>query len=224
MTKIKICCIQNSEEIELAARYDADAVGLVSDMPSGPGILSDTEIEDLAPRVPMRTRTVLLTSETGAGAIGRQIERFGVDAVQLVDRVSSDTHRALRAGHPDVQIIQVIHVGGTEAVDEAARVAGGVDMLLLDSGRPDAEERQLGGTGRTHDWTTSRRILEAVDVPVWLAGGLDPDNVVEAVRAVRPHGVDVCSGLRPGGRLDEELLRAFARGVRRADRELGRSV
>jgi phosphoribosylanthranilate isomerase len=98
-------------------------------------------------------------------------------------------------------------------------VAPEVDALLLDSGNQSLPVKELGGTGRTHDWSVSRRIVEAAPVPVYLAGGLTPDNVGEAVRRVRPFGVDVCSGVRSGGRLDEARLAAFAAAVRAADQE-----
>ena len=91
-----------------------------------------------------------------------------------------------------------------------------VDALLLDSGRPDADRKTLGGTGEVHDWTLSRRIVATAPVPVWLAGGLRPENVAAAVATVRPHGVDVCSGVRGDGRLDERLLTAFCAAAREA--------
>jgi phosphoribosylanthranilate isomerase len=78
---------------------------------------------------------------------------------------------------------------------------------------PDAPVRVLGGTGRVHDWSISRRIVEASPVPVFLAGGLTPSNVAEAIRTVRPFGVDLCTGLRTEGRLDGAKLDAFMRAV-----------
>ena len=216
MTHVKVCCIQNEEEIALAARRGAAAVGFVSEMPSGPGVLSEEKIAALVPEVPEGVLSFLLTSATDAATVVDQVRGAGVDAVQLVDRVSAETHGSLRSELPGVTIVQVVHVSGQESVREAARVAPRVDVLLLDSGRPDTAYRELGGTGRTHDWEASRRIRERVDVPVWLAGGLRPGNVAEAVRTVRPHGVDVCSGLRPDGFLDEDLLSSFAEAVRGA--------
>jgi phosphoribosylanthranilate isomerase len=100
-----------------------------------------------------------------------------------------------------------------EAVGEALRVAPDVDAILLDSGRPTARVPELGGTGRVHDWEVSRRVVGAVDRPVWLAGGLNPDNVADAIATVRPFGVDVCSGVRTDGGLDPVKLEAFVRAV-----------
>ena len=92
-------------------------------------------------------------------------------------------------------------------------VAPAVDGILLDSGNPSLPVKELGGKGRTHDWRLSRRIREAVDVPVFLAGGLHAGNVAEAIDRVGPFGVDVCSGVRTNGRLDEEKLAEFFRRV-----------
>jgi len=110
---------------------------------------------------------------------------------------------------PNTSIVQVVHVVGEVAFDKARAAAETVDALLLDSGNPSMTVKELGGTGRTHDWALSRAIRDEVGIPVWLAGGLTPANVEEAVRQVRPYGVDVCSGLRIEGRLDEDLLSRF---------------
>jgi phosphoribosylanthranilate isomerase len=99
------------------------------------------------------------------------------------------------------------------SLEEARAAAPEVDALLLDSGRPDLPVKELGGTGRVHDWQTSRAIRDAVDVPVFLAGGLHPGNVAGAIATVRPFGVDLCSGIRVDGRLDAGLLSSFMRAV-----------
>lgn len=214
MKHVKICCIQDRDELETAVRHGASAVGLVSAMPSGPGVLEDEEIAEVIARVPESVASFLLTSETDPDRIVEQARRLGPDFLQLVDRVPTDAYRRLRADLPGTGLVQVIHVTGDASVEEARRAAPEVDMLLLDSGRPDARVKELGGTGRTHDWALSRTIRERVDVPVWLAGGLRPDNVAEAVAAVEPHGVDVCSGLRPEGSLDEAALARFVAAAR----------
>ena len=110
----------------------------------------------------------------------------------------------------------MVHVTGPEAVATARAAAPAVDALLLDSGNPSLPVKELGGTGRTHDWDVSRRIREAVDVPVWLAGGLTPGNVARAIETVRPFGVDVCGGVRTDGRLDESKLARFVAVARGA--------
>jgi len=107
----------------------------------------------------------------------------------------------------------VVHVTGEEAIERALEVVPNVDAILLDSGNPNLPERELGGTGRTHDWRISRRIREKVNVPVFLAGGLRPDNVAAAIQEVQPFGVDVCTGVRSEDCLDEAKLAAFFESV-----------
>lgn len=216
MTRVKICCIASVGEARLAVRHGASAVGLVSAMPSGPGVIEDAAIREIAATVPPGVATFLLTSRTDPGEIAEQQRRAGVNTLQIVDRVETATLAALRESLPGVRLVQVIHVTGAESLEEAGGVAPHVDALLLDSGNPGLAIKELGGTGRTHDWAISRAIVEAAPVPVYLAGGLRPENVGEAIRAVRPFGVDVCSGLRPDGALDEEVLARFMDEVARA--------
>jgi phosphoribosylanthranilate isomerase len=118
-----------------------------------------------------------------------------------------------------VSLVQVVHVTGTESVDEAIAVAPHVDAVLLDSGNQSLAIKELGGTGRTHDWRLSRQIREAIDVPMFLAGGLNPGNVAQAMREVQPFGIDVCSGLRTGGRLDQEKLGEFFDWIERISQD-----
>jgi phosphoribosylanthranilate isomerase len=92
--------------------------------------------------------------------------------------------------------------------------AGEADALLLDSGNPSLRVKELGGTGRVHDWTISRRICADAGVPVFLAGGLGPGNVAEALRAVGATGVDICSGVRTDGALDRAKLARFIAAAR----------
>ena len=208
-TRLKVCCIASAREARLAVRFGADAVGLVGAMPSGPGPISDAEIVAIAREVAPPVARFLLTSETAPEAVVAHVVRCGVDTVQLVDAVPDATYAALARDVPWVRIVQVVHVEGEAALAEAARVAPLVHALLLDSGRPSAALRELGGTGRVHDWAVSRRIVELVDRPVFLAGGITSRNVAEAIRAVRPYGIDLCSGVRIAGRLDADRLRAF---------------
>jgi phosphoribosylanthranilate isomerase len=207
--RFKVCCIQDEAELALAVEAGASAVGLVSAMPSGPGPIPDAVIGRLLPRVPVGVSAFLLTSLTDPDALIAQWRGLPADTLQLVDQPATGTYRLLRRGLPGVRLVQVIHVAGPAALSQARAVAEEVDAILLDSGRPHAQVRELGGTGRVHDWSISAEVVDAVDVPVLLAGGLRPDNVASAVEAVDPYGVDVCTGLRTRGRLDPEKLDAF---------------
>jgi phosphoribosylanthranilate isomerase len=206
---VKVCCIADIDEARLAIGAGASAIGLVSAMPSGPGPIDEADIARIAAAVPPPTETFLLTALTDAEAIADQHRRCGTTAVQLVDALDEAELRLLRRRLPATRLVQVIHVLGPESVDEARAAAPIVDTLLLDSGNPRLAVKELGGTGRVHDWATSRRIRESVGVPVLLAGGLHPGNAREAFECVMPAGLDVCSGLRPNGRLDAGKLRDF---------------
>ena len=214
--RVKICCIASEEEAALAVRMGASAVGLVSRMPSGPGPIPDARIRDIARTVPPGVATFLLTCETTAKPIIAQQRYCGANTLQLVDEVEPGVHTALREALPGIRIVQVVHVRDEGAVAEAREVAAHVDAILLDSGNPSLATKELGGTGRAHDWAVSRKIRDAVHVPVYLAGGLNPENVGKAIAQVQPFGVDVCSGLRTDGRLDSARLEQFMRAVREA--------
>lgn len=214
--RIKVCCISSAEEAWVAIGAGASALGLVSAMPSGPGVIEEARIAEIAARVPPGVATFLLTSATGVETIVAQQRRTRVNTVQIVDAVEPDVHRELRRAMPGVALVQVIHVRGAESVDEAREAARRVNAILLDSGNPALAVKELGGTGRVHDWEVSRRIREAVDVPVYLAGGLTPENVAKAVARVGPFGLDVCSGVRTGGALDAEKLARLVAAARGA--------
>ena len=207
--RVKICCIASAEEARLAVECGASAVGLVSAMPSGPGVIAEGLIAEVAARVPPPVATFLLTCRQDAAGIVAQQRRCRTNTLQLCDRVAPEVYGELRAALPGVSLVQVVHVGGPESVDEALASAAHVDALLLDSGNQSLPVKELGGTGRVHDWRLSRRIRDRAPVPVFLAGGLNPSNVAAAVEAVRPFGLDVCSGVRTGGRLDGEKLSRF---------------
>lgn len=213
--RVKICCIASDDEAGLAIRYGASAIGLVSEMPSGPGPIAEALIKGIAQNVPPGVATFLLTSKTSAQSIIQQQRYCGTNTLQLVDEVETSVYEELRHALPGIALVQVIHVADERALDDAKSAAPHVNAILLDSGNPRALVKELGGTGRRHDWAVSRRIRDSVGVPVFLAGGLNPDNVAEAIETVQPFGVDVCSGLRTAGRLDEEKLERFMNAVRR---------
>lgn len=207
--RVKICCIGSLEEAWMAMEYGADALGLVSEMPSGPGVIPEDLIQLVAARVPPAVSSFLLTCKQDASSIIAQQRRAGVNTIQICDRLESGSYEDLRKALPGIALVQVIHVNGTEAINEAIEIAPHVSGILLDSGNQRLAVKELGGTGRTHDWSLSRRIRESVAVPVFLAGGLNPNNILEAVRQVGPFGVDVCSGVRTNGKLDETKLSNF---------------
>ncbi|CAN5379822.1 hypothetical protein BH23GEM2_BH23GEM2_17530 [soil metagenome] len=206
--------MQTTEEALLAVEHGVSAIGLVSAMPSGPGPIADELIAEIAAAVPPGIETFLLTCLTDPTDIVKQHHRFCTTTIQLVDAVDHWAFAQLRDELPGVSLVQVIHVNSNRSIDEAIGVAPHVDAILLDSGNPSLAVKALGGTGRMHDWNVSRTIRDSVDVPVWLAGGLKPENVARAVDIVEPFGVDVCSGLRPNGHLDPWRLEQFMDALR----------
>jgi phosphoribosylanthranilate isomerase len=213
ITRIKICCINSVEEAGLAVSFGASAVGLVGHMPSGPGPIPDDLIRKIATTVPPPVATFLLTSETSVNKIIEHHQRTNTNTIQIVDSLSDGNYAQLKESLKNVKIVQVIHVLNEMSVDEAVRISGMVDALLLDSGNPNLKIKELGGTGRVHDWRLSRTIREKSKCPVFLAGGLNPGNVRRAIEEVEPFGVDVCSGVRTGGKLDIQKLRSFIKNV-----------
>lgn len=211
--RIKICCIASVEEARTAIRYGASALGLVSEMPSGPGVIPEEAIAEIAALTPPGVDSFLLTCAQDVATLVGQQQRTGASVLQLCDSLLHGSYADLRTSLPGIRIVQVIHVTGSESLDEALAVAPYVHALLLDSGQPSLPVKQLGGTGRIHDWLISREIRLRCGVPVYLAGGLRPENVRNAVREVQPFGLDLCTGVRSDGRLDEGKLARFVAAV-----------
>jgi phosphoribosylanthranilate isomerase len=209
ITRVKICCICSEEEARMAIEYGASAIGLVGKMPSGPGPISDELIRHISKTVPPPIATFMLTSETSVTEIIGHHHRTETNTIQIVDSLSSGTYYQLKTSLPGVKIVQVIHVIDEKSVEEALEISGQVDAILLDSGNPRLKVKELGGTGRVHNWNFSRQIRERSKCPIFLAGGLNPENVRQAIEEVQPFAVDVCSGVRTNGNLDREKLELF---------------
>jgi phosphoribosylanthranilate isomerase len=211
--RIKICCINSVDEAKTAISFGASAIGLVAKMPSGPGPISDDLIRQIALTVPPPVATFLLTCETSVMEIIKHHHRTNTNTIQIVDSISEGSFSQLKAGLPGVKIVQVIHVIDESSVDEAVEISEMVDAILLDSGNPKLKVKELGGTGRVHNWKLSRQIREQSLCPVFLAGGLNPENVKQAIDEVQPFAVDVCSGVRTNGNLDKYKLEKFFQNV-----------
>ncbi len=212
-TSVKICCISNLEEARDAVASGASALGLVGKMPSGPGVISDKSIAEIAQATPPGIDTFLLTSETNGRSIIAHHQRVNTSTLQLVDAVTPEAYAHIRQALPSVKIVQVIHVLSEISVDEALAAAELADALLLDSGNPNLAIKELGGTGRIHDWRLSRQICEKAPVPVYLAGGLNPENARQAIETVGPFGLDICTGVRTQGILDKNKLEKFFEAI-----------
>jgi phosphoribosylanthranilate isomerase len=217
--RVKICCISSVDEAALAVEHGASALGLVSHMPSGPGVISDERIAEIAATVPPAIGTFLLTSRQSVAGVVEQQRFCRTNTIQICDRLTAGTHHDLKNALPGISVVQVIHVTGPESVEEAALVALHVDAILLDSGNQKLAVKELGGTGRTHDWGLSRAVRERIGIPLFLAGGLTPENVAQAIEEVGAFGLDLCSGVRTAGKLDAAKLKRFFSAVRGASVE-----
>ncbi len=206
---VKICCISSIEEARMAIAHGAFAIGLVGHMPSGPGVIEDDQINAIAKIVPPSISTFLLTSETKAHDVIRHYNRVNTTTIQIVDQLEKRAYEIIRNELPNVKLVQVIHVINDRSVKEAIDISKFVDAILLDSGNPNLPVKELGGTGRTHNWELSRKINNSITIPLYLAGGLNKNNVRQAIKTVQPFGIDLCSSVRTNGRLDQQKLKEF---------------
>ncbi|MDJ0957325.1 MAG: phosphoribosylanthranilate isomerase [Arenicellales bacterium] len=218
-TRVKVCCISSLEEARLATKYGVDALGLVGHMPSGPGIVNDDLVREIAMSTPPVVETFLLTSHADGDTIADHVEYCATTTVQIVRHIRTSEYPTIIKRLPTIRRIQVIHVEDEGAIDLVRHYEPFVHAFLLDSGRPSASVAELGGTGRAHDWKISAKIVTSTAKPVFLAGGLTPENVSEAIETVAPFGVDVCSGLRTDSLLDEQKLREFVGNIRRSNHQ-----
>lgn len=212
-THIKICCISSIEEAKIAIKAGASALGLVGHMPSGPGIIKDDLIAEIAAFVPNYIDTFLLTSETKVTNIIEHYNKVKTTTIQIVDDLTEGSHKQLKIALPKVKLVQVLHVLDESSIEMAIKISKDVDVILLDSGNPNLATKELGGTGRVHNWEISKAIVENVDIPVFLAGGLNPTNALKAISRVNPYGLDLCSGVRTNGNLDSVKLASFFNAV-----------
>ena len=210
---IKICCISSVDEAQMAVDAGAYALGLVGHMPSGPGIISDKLIAEIASSTPKDIETFLLTSETSVDKIIEHHSKVKTTTIQIVDALSQGNHLELKKALPNIKIVQVLHVLDKSSIDEALEISNYVDTILLDSGNPNLVTKELGGTGRIHNWEISKQIVQKVKVPVFLAGGLNTSNAFKAIDEVNPFGLDLCSGVRTNGKLDQLKLTSFFNAI-----------
>lgn len=213
--RIKICCLSSTIEVAIAVEQGADLLGFVSPPLAGLGVIDESLISELIGSVPPGCVAVLLTGLTELDEIVAQVVRCRPDALQLVRSTTVEVRQRLRQAFPGLRLIQVVHVHGEEAVQAALDAQVASHGLILDSAVLDGPTQQLGATGTTHDWAVSARIVDAVDVPVYLAGGLSAANVGEARATVGSFGLDLCSSVRTDGVLDAQKVRAFIEAANR---------
>jgi phosphoribosylanthranilate isomerase len=208
MVFVKVCGIPSWEEADGALACGATAlgfsVGLTHRADDGIG---DAEARAIVRRLPAGAEAVLVTHLPDPERVAALAAFIGARTVQVHGDMALPDLRRLRALAPDMRLLKAVHVTGDDAIGRALDCAADADALVLDTRTAD----RLGGTGRTHDWSVSARIVDTVaPLPVYLAGGLRPENVAQAVARVRPAGVDVNSGVEDAkGRKDAAKMRAF---------------
>ena len=188
---VQIYEVQTPEEAVALARLGVDHIGVLVGDGAFPRELSTDRASAIFAALPPGAKRVALSLSADPAEIARVIEQTRPDIIHIgaaVELFSVRDTRALKAAFPDVRVMRSIPIVDTASIECAKDYRDTGDFLLLDSHEPG--DRQIGGLGRTHDWSISRRIVDEVDVPVILAGGLDADNVVAAIAAVRPAGVD----------------------------------
>ncbi len=216
MVKLKICCINSHDEAKTAISAGADLLGLVADMPSGEGMIEDDKIREIAASIKSFNNSVLLTSRTDAESIIEHHKETITSHIQIVDYIDVKNYQEIRKSLPDIKLIQVVHVEDESSYSLAMNFSSYVDFILLDSGKPSTKKRTLGGTGDTHNWNISKKIVRDCSIPVYLAGGINHSNVVEAIQKVKPYGIDLCTGLRTNNKLDKNKLNVFMEAIKRA--------
>ncbi|MBN2110721.1 MAG: phosphoribosylanthranilate isomerase [Methanosarcinaceae archaeon] len=219
--RVKICGMLSASDIGIAVNCGADAVGFITDVPvNTPRKIDAQTASELVEQVPAFVSSVLVIMPADGHEALRLIDRVRPDIVQLHNDLGTDDIELIRNG-TDRKIVKVITVPveGNSVVDALISRIDSladndlVDAILLDSGKAGMS----GGTGIVHDWSVSREIVGAVDVPVILAGGLKPDNIRNAVEQVRPFAVDTASGVETGGKKDPAKVCRFVREARCAN-------
>ncbi len=215
MTYVKICGIRRLEDALAAVSYGADAVGvLVGQQHHSPDFLAPSAAAAIVAALPPPITSVMVTHLAEPDEIVALARSVGVTAIQLHGETSPAQAAEVKSRLPSIKTFKAIHVVDHQSIDAARQYAGTVDAIVLDT--VNVATDQVGGTGRTHDWSISRQIVERLAVPVVLAGGLHPDNVGEAIRQVRPYGVDVNSGTKgPDGFKDHAALKRFIDNAKR---------
>jgi len=220
--RIQIYTMQTPEEAAAIAQLGVDHIGVSPAHKNLPGEVDYDTARAIFAAVPENVTKVALTVDEDLDAIEEMVHATEPDIVHLcglMGAVPPDAVRELRRRLPDVAIMQAISVGGPEAIEEAIRYQEVADYLILDTQAPDIPG--VGASGVTHDWNISRAIVQQTRIPVILAGGLSPENVADAIRAVRPWGVDSLTHtnkpLSGGGfRKDIERVRQFVAAARGA--------
>ncbi|MFI5367223.1 MAG: phosphoribosylanthranilate isomerase [Candidatus Binatia bacterium] len=215
--RVQIAGVSTLDEALALERLGADALGFTVRLPTGVhDELTEAKARGIVAALPPFITCVAITYIDHAREAAGLCRALGIAAIQLHGECPPREIELLRAAAPHLRIIRAVHVTGPESVAKARALERRVDAIILDT--YDATTGRGGATGKTHDWTISRQIVESVRVPIILAGGLTPDNVVAAIRAVRPWAVDVHTGVEdPDGTRNLIKMQAFIERAKAAE-------
>ncbi len=219
---VKICGIRRHEDALIAAELGADAIGLlVGQRHNSPDFISAAVARDISRALPPSVEAVLVTHIEEIDELERLLEQSGITTVQLHSEIAPNSVERLRGRLPYVKIFKSVSIISADSVAYPEAFEKLVDGFVLDS--INVATGQLGGTGKTHDWSVSRQIvMRYLEIPIILAGGLNSENVRSAIEYVHPFGVDVNSGTKaPDGFKDARKMEEFivqAKGFAKAQR------
>ena len=201
--RIKVCGIKRVEDAIMAAYCGADAIGLVVGQKHNSDDFIDKRLaQKIVKECPPYISPVLVTELDDAEAISNLAHKIGVTSIQLHSDCTVDSIISLRKSLSHIKIIKNFHVTELEIIHSMKPFESVVDAFILDT--LDLANGKVGSTGLVHDWNISRNIVKEVSRPVILAGGLTPENVGEAIRFVKPYGVDASSGLKDSNGFKDE--------------------
>lgn len=214
MVRVKICGIKRIEDAFSAVRWGADSVGfLVGQRHASPDFVTPDQAREMILRLPPFITKVMVTHLHTAKEVVALADQVCPDTVQLHGEIPHNEIRELRRQRPHLRILKSFHIVDEASIEYGVPYVGIVDAFVLDS--VNVETGEIGGTGLTHDWTISRRVVARYPTPVILAGGLTPENVQDAIHAVRPYAVDVNSGLKDAqGFKDHAKIHTFVDSVK----------
>ena len=209
MIKVKICANRSVEDAKMSIDAGADVIGiLVGQEHTSDDFVDKFKAREIATFAKGKCDVSLVTHLTNAKEIIELTKFIGNNTIQLHSDISEDEVLLIRKELPNVKLVRLIHVSSDGKICTDYQKMKYVDFYLLDSFN--LKTNQVGGTGLTHDWNKSRKLISILNKPTFLAGGLNPNNVKEAIKLARPYGVDVNSGCKNDkGVKDKDKVRDF---------------
>ncbi|MBR5662487.1 MAG: phosphoribosylanthranilate isomerase [Bacilli bacterium] len=217
MVKVKICANKTVDDIKASIDAGADIVGLlVGQEHASTDFIDKYKAKELANFAKGKLDVSLVTHLTNADEIIDLTNFIGNNVIQLHSDISEEEVEKIKKTLPNIKLIRLIHISSDGKICTDYKKMKYADYYLLDSFN--LKTNQVGGTGLTHDWNKSRELIKILDKPVFLAGGLNPDNVADAIKIAKPYGVDVNSGCKNSlGLKDKQKVMEFVRNAKKGE-------